>query len=637
MLRMVRELRRDERGYVLGLVLGLLIMVAIIVVPLLLFMSSGIMSASRHQEWMTTFYAADAGIEDATHKIQNEDDALPSCDDDPLEYSLAEVNGCDVDVTIDALWILEGLETSAYGTLPHQELAVVGHLIDFNGDTGTFCIEMTYDGSMPGNLNVDKVGAWLPAGFSYVTDSSSGITSHEDVPDNPGERPFRGGTALEWEFTDPSGIEFADLPAPGGGGGGSAEFPIKRFLYFDFTPGAEPKGEFSWLRTTRHDIYLAWDIDSDVYRVTSTAVSQETGDETSLEAYVGGSQLYETMAESYGDYRAIGNSLMQDTNYDRKRDELLYRSSDVKASIADIPDGATVELAYLYWSAWRRYPSDVRYYGEDDLADLAAEIDQARFGVKEEGGSWDETNVDADRTWVRANVDSYGWGHGWSFSCRADVTDLLVEVESPNASYKVERMYGIDDKDGLWYNHYKGYYWATDDEWSYAGWSLVVVYSHPDEDAHQLYLYDDFLYMDMYDTITLGGIEGFLVPDLGEDDEGARLTMFVGEGDDVYNDDWVEFEGHRLPHADDPYDGVNPQNDVWNGKSSGLDGEFIDGVDIDTFDATPYVSAGQTQAEVRLGTWVDSWNLIYTILSLRTEPGTNPSLLPVNILTYTYE
>ncbi|MDY6916626.1 MAG: hypothetical protein SVP26_01580 [Chloroflexota bacterium] len=636
-MKRIASLRRDQGGYILGFVLALVVVVAIIVVPLLLFMSSGIMSSHRHEDWMSTFYAADAGIEDATHKVQNESDDLPTYDDAPLVYEISDINGCNVEVSIESLWILDGLETSAHGTTPHAELAVVGHIIDLGGDTGTLCIEMTYDGSLPGLLKVDKVGAWLPGGFSYVPDSSGGITSHDDVPDNPTESGFRGGTALEWEFTAPSGVKFEELPPPGGGGGGSAEFPIKRLLYFDFTPAEEPKGEFSWLRTTRHDIYLAWDIDSDIFKVNSTAVSNETGGDTSLEAYIGGSELYEAMAESYGDYRAVGNSLMQDTNSDRKRDELLYHAADVKASITDIPEGATIELAYLYWSAWRRYPYDIRYYQEDELAELADEIDQAEFGTKASGGSWEEQNIEADRTWIRANVDSSGYGHGWSFSCRADVTDEVSALGTPNASYKVSRIWGLDDWWGLWYHHTGEYYWSTDDEWSYAGWSLVVVYSHPDEDAHQLYLYDDFLYMDMYDTITLDGIEGFLVPDLEGGDEGARLTMFVGEGDDVYNDDWIEFEGNRLPHEDDPYDGVNPQNDVWNGKSSGLDGEFIDGVDIDTFDATPYVTQGQTEAEVRLGTWSDSWNLIYSILSFRTEPGTNPSLLPVGILTYHYD
>ena len=633
----IRRLKNGQTGHVLAYVLILLLLVGILMVPLLVFMSSGIMSSGRHETWMTAFYAADAGIEDAAYRVQHEDVELPPYDGAPLEYTLTDFNGCDVQVTIEALWILDGLETAAYGTTPHEELAVIGHITELGVDTGTFCIEMTYDGSLPGELKVDKVGAWLPAGFSYVPNSCTGITSHADVPDNPVETPFRGGTALEWEFTASPGIKFEELPPPGDGSGGSGEFPLGRMLCFEFSPAEEPKGAFSWLRTERNDIYLAWDVDSDIYRVTSTAVNQETGDDASLEAYVAGSFLYQALGESHGDYRAIGNTLMRDTDGDRQRDELLYRESDVKASMSDIPEGATAELAYLYWSAWRRYPIDVTGYDEIALGELAAEVEEARFGTKELGGSWVDQWVTADRTQVTANTDSSGAAHGWSFSCRADVTDLLADLEDLGADYKVDRIIGVDDKYGLWYNHFEGYEWATDDEWSYAGWSLIVVYSHPAEDAHQLYLYDDFLYMDMYDTITLEGIDGFLVPDLTPGSEGARLTMFVGEGDDVYDDDWVEFEGNRLPHDGDPQGDVNPQNDVWNGKSSGLGGEVIDGIDIDTFDATPYVTQGQTDAEVRLGTWIDSWSLIYSILSFRTEPGTNPSLVPVNILTYQYE
>jgi hypothetical protein len=60
-------------------------------------------------------------------------------------------------------------------------------------------------------------------------------------------------------------------------------------------------------------------------------------------------------------------------------------------------------------------------------------------------------------------------------------------------------------------------------------------------------------------------------------------------------------------------------------------------VDVDTFDASPYIDAGDTSAEVKLYTQDDSWNLIYVILSFRTVPGTEPGLFPVGILAYSYE
>jgi len=63
------KLRKDEAGYALALVLILLILVGLIIGPLLLLMTTSLMSSYRHQGWMLEFYAADAGIEDALWKL----------------------------------------------------------------------------------------------------------------------------------------------------------------------------------------------------------------------------------------------------------------------------------------------------------------------------------------------------------------------------------------------------------------------------------------------------------------------------------------------------------------------------------------------------------------------------------------
>jgi hypothetical protein len=141
---------------------------------------------------------------------------------------------------------------------------------------------MTYDGSQ-GELKLDKVGAWLPGGFQYITDSSDGITSHIDVPDNPTESEFRTGTLLEWEFTTPEGVKFEELPPLGGGDPGGTEFPITRVLIFELTPAQEPNDAFSWIRTTRNDIYLSWDLSQGIYLVTSMAEDDE-GRQTTIES-----------------------------------------------------------------------------------------------------------------------------------------------------------------------------------------------------------------------------------------------------------------------------------------------------------------------------------------------------------------
>ena len=92
------------------------------------------------------------------------------------------------------------------------------------------------------------------------------------------------------------------------------------------------------------------------------------------------------------------------------------------------------------------------------------------------------------------------------------------------------------------------------------------------------------------------------------------MTCFVAEGDDWYDNDSLQFNDYYLS------DETNPENDVWNGKSSGLGGEIIDGMDIDTFDvSSPIISEGDTSATVYFTTTQDNWNLLYLILAFRSD------------------
>jgi hypothetical protein len=163
----------------------------------------------------------------------------------------------------------------------------------------------------------------------------------------------------------------------------------------------------------------------------------------------------------------------------------------------------------------------------------------------------------------------------------------------------------------------------TGDEWSYAAWSLILIYSSPETMGHQIYLYDDFIYSTMDQNVDFdddgepgGVIGGFLVPEQieGEDDDNdaVKLTCFVGEGDDYYNYDYLRFNDTALSDGEST-------NDVWNSWSVGL---TEDGIDIDTFHVTwgsGLLEPGDTSAEVDLPTATDSWNLVYIILSFRSE------------------
>ncbi len=620
------ELRKGEAGYALMWVLVVIILAGIILVPLLLLMTAALHSSAHHEERMLRFYAADAGIEDAAYKIQNDDDSLPQNAGDSWPYTLDEdVNDYQVDVTIENLWILTGLETEEHGTTPHQELVTVGEITEFDEEegTGTLWIELTYDGSL-GELKVDRVGAWLPVGFSYVQDSSGGITTHADIPDNPDQSPFRGGTALVWDFD--TKIKFEDLPPPGGGTPGY-EFPVKRILYFKFTPAADPTGAFSWLRTNRHDIYLSWDLASGTYKVTATAQDPDTGKDTTIESYIARAKLHERISEIYGDYRAVGNSLMYDSNDDTYRDTLLDESSATitkrspQVEDLDIPKDAIVEAAYLYWAAW--------WQQEAADTEITLQVDSGSV-----------MDITASRWSIREHPflphESVPEGEAWyAYACFADVTDQVSEISTDgDATYTITVGDVSGDVDAPYPDGV-----VRPVPWSYAGWSLIIIYSSAEEQAHQLYLYDEFGHA--HDSTLHYVMEGFLAP---ADAEGY-VSYFVGEGDEHLVNDYVQFKGESDTEWHYLYDDeVNPQFNVMNSISSGLGGVFIDGVDIETFKVAgtapgdpQYLSEGDTSAELKITTHGDGWDLVYVILSFSTVPGTESGLFPVGIVTYTYE
>jgi len=207
------------------------------------------------------------------------------------------------------------------------------------------------------------------------------------------------------------------------------------------------------------------------------------------------------------------------------------------------------------------------------------------------------------------------------------------------------------DSDGIDSGYYTGYPLASPatkspTEWSYgeryhasyAGWSLIIIYSSLETKGHQLYLYDirnpNFMFVESFpggaygsnpdfdgDGSPGGKISGFLVPDpvIGETDA-AKMTCFVGEGDEGKTGDSFKITG---PSGNSAYllDGTPGcvWNDVWNSRSVGLTAA---GVDVDTFPVTwtsNILKTGDTWAQVDIPTSGDGFTLVYIILSFRSD------------------
>ena len=223
------------------------------------------------------------------------------------------------------------------------------------------------------------------------------------------------------------------------------------------------------------------------------------------------------------------------------------------------------------------------------------------------------------------------------YSCFLDVTDL-VEAYAENVTDEYGKGYQTGNAEYV----VGGVDGDLNEQRSYAGWSLIIVYASPETAGHQLYLFDTLSFNSGYasldfdnDGVCGGDISGFIIPEQIEgDDVAARLTCFAGEGDLGITGDFLAFnapDSYRsdpgsIPTAYKLWDGTTTSgnsesypNNAFNSTSIGM---TESGVDIDTFTITwssGLLHADDTSAHVDPYTLNDNWILVYMILSVRSE------------------
>ncbi len=603
MKKILTKLHTEQKGMALLITLGFLAIGSITIVSLINLTHTGTKAGVTYDETIRLEYAADAGLEEVLWRMQNEDlPFTPGTYGESTTYTLPEtINGKDVSVNVTYIWPLTGLVEGTYDTTAPDSLKITGGII--NRTLGKYMIQISFNESIK-DEDVESISVWLPSRFEYVSGSSSGLTTSN--PTLPAVNK-RGGKIYTWTFTDKTFSELYVAPSGGGGFTPGTEYPRSLKLYFQVTPINDiGGGSICWVKTDSTDVPLAWETGCQLYEMTATAADNTTSKTYSLNSstyFSEGSSLGEGVYQMKGDYRAIGNTLMTDKHEDEKRYLLLESSS---ANVTDIPADGEVVLAYLYWAGWRQ--------------DTAEADKDALFSINGQGVYFTDNgtaaNGTANITASKHSTISTGGGD-YHYSCFLDVTDLVQAVNPQgNGEYAVADVMA-----------------DTGEYLSYAGWSLILFYSSPTEDPHQLFIYDQFLYASSgTHTFT---IEGFESPENAE----ATFTVFVGEGDEEYGFngddpklsppwpwywadtvDYIRFNGTYLTDNLTPH--TNPPYNVWNGKSSGLDGLFIDGVDIDTFDvSSPIIEPGDSEATVTIGTNQDAFCMIYIVLSFSSEHG----------------
>jgi hypothetical protein len=216
---------------------------------------------------------------------------------------------------------------------------------------------------------------------------------------------------------------------------------------------------------------------------------------------------------------------------------------------------------------------------------------------------------------------------GYSYACYKDVSKLVKTYpENPGEEHHTGN-----------YNYTVGEIYADTGEYvSYAGWSLIVIYSSPTTAGRFIFLRDirdlfafnpGHINLDFdNDSVPGGDIRNFLFPEPIRDKYGviidplaAKITCFVGEGDSIYTGDTLVITGQQSAASMYLSNNSSPTNNVWNSASPGM---TYPGVDVDTFEVLwedGILTPKDTMLHLDMDSGTDAWNLIYVIISVRSE------------------
>ncbi|MBI4287736.1 MAG: hypothetical protein HY671_04810 [Chloroflexi bacterium] len=187
---------KREAGQALPLALILLAVGALITGPLLGYVNVGLGSLQKGADTMGQYYAADSGVEHAIWRIR--DDGLVLNENDPFPYTFSTVNGLSVDIIITNKSPVTDSECDDNNPSGQSDRVEVGRAVSPlsapPGQPTTFSYTVTFTNIGTGNIHFNEIGYTLPAGFSYVNGSSSGVTvSNPQVIDG----------SLVWQFDPP--------------------------------------------------------------------------------------------------------------------------------------------------------------------------------------------------------------------------------------------------------------------------------------------------------------------------------------------------------------------------------------------------------------------------------------------------
>ncbi|WP_200763587.1 Calx-beta domain-containing protein [Nitrosophilus alvini] len=253
----------------------------------------------------------------------------------------------------------------------------------------------------------------------------------------------------------------------------------------------------------------------------------------------------------------------------------------------NIPAGSEIVWAGLYWQGFlhscNTYTNDYcRYRDGDTIVVTSDNIDLSTQTLDANKILFSIPNIQTSgyKEIVADHLDFsyYSSAYGTIYSAFADVTNEL-NTTNPNGVYTAAN---IQSMEGM-----RGY-------GNYGAWALFVIYTYNGEKFRNISVFDGFK-VTHNETETIN-ISGFYTPTSGPID--SKLITFAGEGENLYKPDYVTVDGNYVSNDDSPYDNVF--NSTISGFTHDPSLQNNNGIDIDIFDTSSFMTNGQQSTVVKI-------------------------------------
>jgi len=209
MKRILSQLRANERGLILPLVLILLAVGMLTIVPFVSYMYSGSMASNISHTRLVNEYAAGAGAEDAIWRLTYEEGFKESIGgENPMTSYSTTVNGTSVNITVAGMEyeepvIVQPEPSWRWGMVVYKTVDPDFIALPMSGPvTVDYTITIDNDASLFITYFISQIKDLLPLDTTYITGSASGLTTSD-----PAITVVNGQQELLWTFNPKPGLD----------------------------------------------------------------------------------------------------------------------------------------------------------------------------------------------------------------------------------------------------------------------------------------------------------------------------------------------------------------------------------------------------------------------------------------------